>query len=70
MTGFFLEIRIYCGNMVSIKFDEKLKVEAATIVVRYEAIETSHEAACDLATVDDQEHDKVIAEFFMRISTD
>lgn len=49
-------------------FDEALKFEAAIIAARYEAIRTTHEAICHLAAVDDQEHDKVIEEFLMRIS--
>jgi len=69
MCGFFFEIGIDCGNMVCTMFDEALKGEAAILVERYEAIGIAHEAVCHLAAVDDQEHGKVIEEFFMRIST-
>ena len=60
---------IDCAKMVSAMFDEALKFEAAIIAARYEAVGTTHEAVCHLASVDGQEHDKVIEEFFMRIST-
>ena len=69
MCGFFFETGIDCNNMVSTMFDKKLKVEAETVAARYEAIGTAHEVVCYLVVADDQEHDKVIEEFFMRIST-
>jgi len=55
--------------MVSTIFDETLKAEAVTIVARYDVVGIVHEAICHLAAINDQEQDKVIEEFFMRIST-
>ena len=69
MCGLFFETWIDCDNMVSTMFDETLKVEATTVVARYEAVGIAHEGVCHLARVYDQEHGKVIEEFFMRIST-
>jgi len=70
MCGFFFEIGIDCGNMVSVIFDEELKVDVATVAERYETFGTAHEVVCDLVAVDDQEEDKVIEIFLMRISMD
>lgn len=69
MCGLFFETRIDYGNMVSVMFDEALKVEVAFVAARYETIEIAHEAVHDLATTNDQEEDKVIEDFLMRIST-
>lgn len=69
MCGFFFEIEIDCGNMVNTMLDETLKVEVTTIAARHEAVGTIHEGVCHLAVVDDQEEDKVIEDFLMRIST-
>lgn len=55
--------------MVSAIFDETLKGEAATVAAIYEAIGTSHETICHPIAANDQEHDKVIEEFLMRIPT-
>jgi len=69
MCGFFFEIGICCGKMVSLMFDETMKVDVATVPTRYKTVGTAHEAVCHLGEVDDQEHDKVIEEFLMRICT-
>jgi len=52
MCGFFFETRIDCGNMVSTKFDEELKVEAATIATSYEAVGTPDEVGCEQETTE------------------
>jgi len=56
--------------MIREMLDKELKVEVAIVTAIYEVVRTAHEALCYLAAVDDQEHDKVIEEFFGRISID
>ena len=68
MCGLFLETRIDYGNMVSTMFDDALKVEVAFVATKYEEFGTAHEVVHGLATINDQEEDKVIEECFMRIS--
>ena len=69
MCGFIFETRIYYGNIVHFVFDEALKVEVAFVAARYEIVETAHKAVHDLAAANEQEEDKVIEEFLMRIYT-
>lgn len=50
-----------CGNMENAVFNEELNVKDAISVTSYEEkVGISHELVCNLATIDDQEEDKVI----------
>lgn len=71
ICGIFFETWTEFGNMESAMFDEESKVEVVTIAASYEAkFGTTHEAVHDLVAIDDQEEDKVIQEFLMRLSID
>ena len=46
-----------------------MKVEVLFVTTIYEAVGIAHKTIHDLTTTNDQEEDKVIEEFLMRIST-